>query len=67
MPLEEGTNIAILEDIISHQRQILTDVFNGTDITTVPQVWTLCKLPFTRRYIVFFYHRLFRSGSTSIL
>ncbi|THV03529.1 hypothetical protein K435DRAFT_835829 [Dendrothele bispora CBS 962.96] len=42
-PLGEGTNIALLERVISDQRQILTDVFNGTDITTIPQVWTLYK------------------------
>ncbi|KAK7447068.1 hypothetical protein VKT23_014280 [Stygiomarasmius scandens] len=43
LPLGEGTNIDLLERIISDQRQILTDVFNGTDITTIPQVWTLYK------------------------
>ncbi|KAK7447069.1 hypothetical protein VKT23_014281 [Stygiomarasmius scandens] len=41
LPLGEGTNIALLEKIIADQRQILTDVFNGTDITAIPQVWTL--------------------------
>ncbi|KAF5366744.1 hypothetical protein D9758_006544 [Tetrapyrgos nigripes] len=43
VPLGEDTNIELLERIISDQRQILTDVYNGTDIRTIPQVWTLYK------------------------
>ncbi|KAH8079833.1 hypothetical protein BXZ70DRAFT_1050614, partial [Cristinia sonorae] len=43
LPLEESTNIALLEKIVADQRQILTDVFNGTDISTVPQLWALYK------------------------
>ena len=43
MPLLTGTNIQLLEKIVSDQRQILTNVFNGTDATTIPQVWTLCE------------------------
>ena len=46
VPLSEDTNIALLEEIVADQRVILSDVFNGTDITTVPQVWTLCKWAF---------------------
>ncbi|KAF4586297.1 hypothetical protein EYR38_010572 [Pleurotus pulmonarius] len=42
-PLSEDTNIALLQRIVSDQRDILMEVFNGTDITTVPQVWALYK------------------------
>lgn len=44
MPLSEGQNIDLLEKIVSDQRQLLMDVFNTTDVTTIPQVWTLCEL-----------------------
>lgn len=44
MPLAgEGQNIALLEQIVADQRQLLMDVFNTTDVTTIPQVWTLCE------------------------
>lgn len=42
--MSEGTNIDLLEQVVSDQRQILTNVFNGTDVETIPQVWTLCAL-----------------------
>lgn len=45
VPLSESTNIDLLEQIVSDQRTILTDVFNGTDVTTIPQMWTLCTSP----------------------
>ena len=31
-----------MEKIVDDQRTLLMDVFNTTDLTTVPQVWTLC-------------------------
>ncbi|KAF8894306.1 hypothetical protein CPB85DRAFT_1330172 [Mucidula mucida] len=43
LPLEESTNIALLEDVIADQRQILTDVFGNVSITTIPQIWALYK------------------------
>ena len=43
MPLSEGQDIQLLEQIVSDQRGLLMDVFNTTDVTTIPQVWTLCK------------------------
>ncbi|THH28766.1 hypothetical protein EUX98_g5425 [Antrodiella citrinella] len=43
LPLSETTNVDLLEQIVSDQRQILTDVFNGTNITTIPQMWCLYK------------------------
>ncbi|KAG8908462.1 hypothetical protein FRC00_011221, partial [Tulasnella sp. 408] len=43
VPLSEDTNVALLKDIVATQREILTQVFNGTDVTTVPQVWCLYK------------------------
>ncbi|EGO20146.1 glycoside hydrolase family 115 protein [Serpula lacrymans var. lacrymans S7.9] len=38
-----GDDITLLEQVISDQRQILTDVFNGTNVTTIPQMWCLYK------------------------
>ena len=43
-PLSTGQNIDLLEKIVADQREILGNVFNGTDISTIPQVWTLCEL-----------------------
>ena len=43
VPLSEGQDISLLEQVISDQRQILSDVFNTTDVTTIPQMWCLCK------------------------
>ena len=44
MPLAGGTqNIQLLEQIVSDQRGLLMQVFNTTDVTTIPQVWTLCE------------------------
>lgn len=42
MPLPEGEDIPLLEEIVSDQRQILMDVYNITDVTTIPQMWALC-------------------------
>ena len=42
VPLSENTNIALLEQIVSDQRQILTNVFNESDVTNIPQMWALC-------------------------
>ncbi|THH28767.1 hypothetical protein EUX98_g5424 [Antrodiella citrinella] len=41
LPLSETENIGLLEKSVSDQRQILTDVFNGTDVTSIPQMWCL--------------------------
>ncbi|OBZ74369.1 hypothetical protein A0H81_05491 [Grifola frondosa] len=41
LPLSEGQDIQLLEQIVSDQRQLLTDVLNVSDITTVRQMWTL--------------------------
>ncbi len=43
MPLSEGQNIDLLEEIVADQRQLLMDVFNTTDVSAIPQVWTLCN------------------------
>ncbi|KAI0673152.1 hypothetical protein C8Q78DRAFT_703002 [Trametes maxima] len=43
LPLSEGQNIQLLEKIVSDQRQLLMDVINTTDLTNIPQVWTLYK------------------------
>ena len=41
--MSEETNIALLQKIVSDQRQILKDVHGVEDVTTIPQLWTLCK------------------------
>ena len=41
--MEEETNVALLEKVVSDQRQILMDVYNTTDVTTIPQLWALYK------------------------
>ena len=39
-----GSNpIQLLDKIITDQRTLLKDVFNTSDVTTIPQVWTLCE------------------------
>ncbi|KAI0077007.1 hypothetical protein K474DRAFT_1707684 [Panus rudis PR-1116 ss-1] len=43
LPLSETTNINLLEKVVADQRQILTNVFNGTNITDIPQMWALYK------------------------
>ncbi|KAI0056837.1 hypothetical protein BV25DRAFT_1831820 [Artomyces pyxidatus] len=43
LPLGPSTNIALLEKVVSDQRQIFTNQFNGTPLTSIPQVWTLYK------------------------
>ncbi|EJD45481.1 hypothetical protein AURDEDRAFT_87784 [Auricularia subglabra TFB-10046 SS5] len=43
LPLGPTTNIDLLERVIKKQREILSDVFNTTDLSTVPQVWCLYK------------------------
>ncbi|KAI0651150.1 hypothetical protein C8Q79DRAFT_1004466 [Trametes meyenii] len=43
LPLSEGENVQLLEKVVSDQRQILMNVFNTSDVTTIPQVWTLYK------------------------
>ncbi|KAM5532521.1 hypothetical protein V8D89_013808 [Ganoderma adspersum] len=42
-PLAGGTNIELLEKIVSDQRNLLKEVFKTTDLSTIPQVWTLYK------------------------
>ncbi|KAH8117845.1 hypothetical protein DFH11DRAFT_1839415 [Phellopilus nigrolimitatus] len=41
LPADSG--IAVLEKVISDQRQILMDVYNETDVTNIPQMWALYK------------------------
>lgn len=43
MPLDEQTNINLLEKVVADQRKILAEVYNGTDVTTIPQMWALYK------------------------
>ena len=47
VPLSEGQNIQLLEQIVSDQRGILMNTFNTSDVTTIPQVWTLCAYHFS--------------------
>ncbi|EJD06971.1 uncharacterized protein FOMMEDRAFT_131740 [Fomitiporia mediterranea MF3/22] len=43
LPASEGTDIQLLEKIMSDQRQILMSVYNTTDVTDIPQAWALYK------------------------
>lgn len=43
VPLSTNINIQNLEDIVNVQRGIFSQVFNVTDVTTIPQMWCLCK------------------------
>ncbi|KIY66773.1 glycoside hydrolase family 115 protein [Cylindrobasidium torrendii FP15055 ss-10] len=43
LPLDESTNIALLERVISDQREILTKSYGNTSISTIPQIWALYK------------------------
>jgi hypothetical protein len=46
VPLSEDTNIELLESVISDQTEILEQAFGSeVDISTIPQVWTLCTCP----------------------
>ena len=39
-----GLNPAqLLEKIVSDQRDLLKQVYNTSDVSTIPQVWTLCN------------------------
>ncbi|TWJ01627.1 glycosyl hydrolase family 115 (putative glucuronidase) [Mucilaginibacter frigoritolerans] len=42
MPMTEGSNIKLLEKIVSDQRQIIADV-TGKDASKTPQMWALYK------------------------
>ena len=42
-PISGSNPIQLLEKIIADQRTLLSDVFNTSDLTTIPQVWTLCE------------------------
>lgn len=44
LPLSEDQNIELMEKIVNDQRMLLKDVFNMSDVSSVPQVWTLCEL-----------------------
>ena len=41
--MSEETNIALLQRIVEDQRKILMDVHETDDVTTIPQMWTLCE------------------------
>jgi len=43
LPLGPTTNIQLLENIINVQRGLISQVYNITDQTSVPQVWCLYK------------------------
>ncbi|KAK7045404.1 hypothetical protein VNI00_007657 [Paramarasmius palmivorus] len=43
LPVSDTENIPLVEGVIEDQLQIVADVYNGTDIATIPLVWTLYK------------------------
>ena len=53
MPLSETTDIALLESVIGNQTLILQTVYNTTDVSVIPQIWTLCQFQFTT--VLFFF------------
>ena len=42
VPLSETTDISLLENVIGNQTLILETVYNITDVSVIPQIWTLC-------------------------
>ncbi|KAM5530657.1 hypothetical protein V8D89_015678 [Ganoderma adspersum] len=42
-PISGSNPVQLLEKIITDQRNLLEDVLNTSDVTTVPQVWTMYK------------------------
>ncbi|KAJ7135657.1 glycoside hydrolase family 115 protein [Mycena epipterygia] len=42
-PISGADAITLLEHITANQTQIFSDVFNETDVSTIPQVWALYK------------------------
>ena len=43
VPLSEDQNIELMEKIVNDQRTLLQDVYNTSDVSSIPQVWTLCE------------------------
>ncbi|KAH7910771.1 hypothetical protein BJ138DRAFT_970832, partial [Hygrophoropsis aurantiaca] len=41
LPMSPTTNVALLQQVIGDQRQLLSDVNPGVNITTIPQMWCL--------------------------
>ena len=42
VPLSETTDVSLLESVIRNQTLILQTVYNTTDVSEIPQIWTLC-------------------------
>ena len=47
MPLSETTDISLLESVIRNQTLILQTVYNTTDVSVIPQIWTFSQFQFT--------------------
>ncbi|KAG8695823.1 hypothetical protein FRC11_001188, partial [Ceratobasidium sp. 423] len=43
LPLEESTNIENLKTVVEAQRKILSQVYNTSDASTIPQMWCLYR------------------------
>ncbi|KAF8656146.1 hypothetical protein AX16_002748 [Volvariella volvacea WC 439] len=43
LPLSEETNIALLEQVIEDQTDILEEVYQGVEVKDIPQLWALYK------------------------
>jgi len=41
--LSDPEAVVVLENVINSQRSILANVFNGTNVTDIPQMWCLYK------------------------
>ena len=58
MPLSETTDIALLESVIRNQTRILQTVYNTTDVSDIPQIWTLCQFLLLLMHSILSLHRL---------
>ena len=53
VPLSETTDISLLESVIGNQTLILQTVYNTTDVSMIPQIWTLCQFQLISVYSFF--------------
>ena len=42
-PISGSDPVQLLEKIVTDQRNLLKDALNTSDVTTIPQVWTMCE------------------------
>lgn len=52
VPLSETTDVSLLESVIRNQTLILQNVYNTTDVSEIPQIWTLCQFQLILMYFI---------------